>query len=93
MEVYCQVNSPKLIELLDENLSMPPVPSRHYLLRRLALLSLQFEACGKSHRNIEDLLAERGTSVSPRKVKLPELCVQLLASARCRPPVPVTPTQ
>ena len=60
---------------MDENLQTPPIPARHNQLRSLALLPLQSEARGNSHRRcagplIEDLLAERGITVSREAIRL-----------------------
>ena len=45
-------------------------PRRHHPLCRLALLSLQSEARGNSHRDIEDLLAERGITATLESIRL-----------------------
>ena len=49
----------------------PPLggPPNHQL-RRLALLQIQSQARGNSHRDVEDLLAERGITVSREAIRL-----------------------
>ena len=46
------------------------MPSLHHLLCRLALLQIQSQARGNNHRDIEDLLAERGIIVSREAIRL-----------------------
>ena len=67
---YCQVKSQKLVESSDEYIQTPQIPARYHQLCRLALLSLQSEARGNSHRDIEDLLAQRGITVSREAIRL-----------------------
>jgi transposase-like protein len=55
---------------VDEHLQAPPVPARYHFLCCLAVLSLQSQARGNSHRDIEDLLAERGIIVSRKAIRL-----------------------
>jgi transposase-like protein len=45
-------------------------PTRHHQLRNLALLPIQPQARENSHRDIEDLLAERGITVSREAIRL-----------------------
>jgi putative transposase len=68
--VYRQVKSPKLIESADEYIQASSIPAGHNQLRCLALLSIQSQARGNSHRDIEDLLAERGITVSYESIRL-----------------------
>jgi transposase-like protein len=67
---YRQVNCQKLIESAHEYLQTSPIPSRYHFLRSLAVLPLQSQARGNSHRDIEDLLAERGITVSREAIRL-----------------------
>ena len=67
---YCQLNSPKLVKSADEYLQATEISVRYHLLRCLALLSVQSQARGNSHRDIEDLLAERGITVTRESIRL-----------------------
>ena len=40
---YRQVNSPVLIESVEEHIYTPPIPARYHFLCRLALLSIQYQ--------------------------------------------------
>ena len=59
-----------MVESENEHLQTPPIPCRYHQLRSLALLSLKAEARGSSHRDIEDILAERGITVSREAIRL-----------------------
>nr|WP_279244839.1 hypothetical protein [Candidatus Litorirhabdus singularis] len=59
-----------MIESVDEYLQTPPIPARYHFVCRLALQSFQPQACGNSHRDIEDLLAERGITVTRESIRL-----------------------
>ena len=65
-----QVNCRKLVELADEYLQTPPITGRYHFVCCLALLSLQSQARGNSHRDIEELFAERGITVSREAIRL-----------------------
>jgi hypothetical protein len=56
--------------LADEYIQTSPISARHHQLCRLALLSFQSQARGNSHRDVEDLLAERGITVSYESIRL-----------------------
>ena len=70
MRRYRQVNCRKLVELADEYLQTPPITGRYHFVCCLALLSLQSQARGNSHRDIEELFAERGITVSREAIRL-----------------------
>jgi putative transposase len=59
-----------LVESAHEYIQTPQIPSRYHFLRRLAVLPLQSQARGNSHRDIEDLLAQRGITVSREAIRL-----------------------
>jgi hypothetical protein len=63
---YRRVSWPGLLESVDEYLSTPPIPVGHHQLCHLALLP-RFNL---SHRDIEDLLADRGITVSRESIPL-----------------------
>jgi putative transposase len=59
-----------LIESTHEYLQAPPIPTRYHFLRRLTVLPFQSQARGNSHRDIEDLPAERGITVTRKSIRL-----------------------
>jgi hypothetical protein len=67
---YCQVKSLILVESTDEYVQTSQIPAGHHQLCCLAVLPLQSQARGNSHRDIEDLLAERGITVSREAIRL-----------------------
>ena len=67
---YCQVNSLNLLESAYEYLQTPSIPARRPPPDIISYAVWLYYRFNLSHRDIEDLLAERGIVVSRESVRL-----------------------
>ena len=67
---YCQINGPKLIESVDEYIQTSSIPARRPPPDIISYAVWLYYRFNLSHRDIEDILAERGIIVSREAIRL-----------------------